>query len=106
MIGLWLNPITLSKIKWFPKIFWPPITCDQTGPSSNSLSPFADFRAFPEKKEETLDRELDYLYLMLRPPLKNIKSYNSFKKLIKDYVQPERSSLLLLVVSSQLPIIY
>lgn len=57
-----------------------------------------------KKKEETLDRELDYL--MLRPPLKNIKSYNSFKKLIKDYVQPERSSLLLLVVSSQLPIIY
>ena len=58
----------------------------------------------PQKKEETLDRELDYL--MLRPPLKNIKSYNSFKKLIKDYVQPERSSLLPLVVSSQLPIIY
>ena len=57
-----------------------------------------------KKKEETLDRELDYL--MLRPPLKNIKSYNSFKKLIKDYVQPERSSLLLLVVSSQLLIIY
>ena len=57
-----------------------------------------------KKKEETLDRELDYL--MLRPPLKNIKSYNSFKKLIKDYVQPDRSSLLPLVVSSQLPIIY
>ena len=104
MIGLWLNPITLSKIKWFPKIFWPPITCDQTGPSSNSLSPFADFRAFPEKKEETPVCELDYL--MLRPPLKKIKSYNSFKKLIKGYVQPERSSLLLLVVSSQLPINY
>ena len=59
----------------------------------------------PRKKtEETADRELDYL--MLRPPLKKIKSYNSFKKLIKDYVQPERSSLLPLVVSSQLPIIY
>ena len=105
MIGLWLNPITLSKIKWFPKIFWPPVTCDQTGPSSNSLFPHSPtFAPSPKKKEETLDRELDYL--MLRPPLKNIKSYNSFKKLIKDYVQPERSSLLPLVVSSQLPIIY
>ena len=105
MIGLWLNPITLSKIKWFPKIFWPPITCDQTGPSSNSLFPIRRLSRLPrKKKEETLDRELDYL--MLRPPLKNIKSYNSFKKLIKDYVQPERSSLLPLVVSSQLPIIY
>ena len=106
MIGLWLNPITLSKIKWFPKIFWPPITWSRRVLLRIPFPHSPTFAPSPKKKEETLDRELDYLYLVLRPPLKNIKSYNSFKKLIKDYVQPERSSLLLLVVSSQLPIIY